>query len=263
MKATLLLSLILLVSSCRQTAKDTRSGAPVVESSSIPGSDTASPMSGTLSAQEMSEGWRPLFDGRSTSGWHVYLAKSDGSAWKVDSGYLFLDPSKKVDGKVVGGGDLVSDSTYGDFHLSLEWRVSPKGNSGIFFGIQEDPKYEFCWFTGPEMQILDNDGHPDGKISKHRAGNLYDLYASGIETVKPVGEWNHAEVRLEKGFLECRLNGYVAVSVTMGDGDWRQRVRESKFRDMPGFAAFMTGRIGLQDHGDPVWFRNIKIRRLS
>jgi hypothetical protein len=248
--------------SCRQGQKEeianTETNAPSDDRVAAP-----SPTSTFgLTEQEIAEGWTSLFDGKSTAGWHVYQRKSDGSAWKADSGYLYLDPANKADGKVVGGGDLISDSTYEDFHLSLEWRISPKGNSGILFGIQDDPQYEYCWFTGPEMQILDNDGHPDGKISKHRAGNLYDLLAAGVEPVKPVGEWNKAEIRFVKGNLECWLNGYAVVEVFVGDASWRLRVKESKFKDMPGFAAFKSGHIGLQDHGDPVWFRNIKIRRL-
>lgn len=262
MRSLLIFSAFLTILSCRQAVDDKDKPGKAVDTATLTDGAAASVSTYGLTPQEVSEGWTSLFDGRSTAGWHVYQRKSDGSAWKTDSGQLYLDVSRKSDGKVVGGGDLISDSTYGDFHLSLEWRISPKGNSGIFFGVQDDPAYEHAWFTGPEMQILDNNGHPDGKISKHRAGNLYDLVSAGIEPVKPVGEWNKAEVRLQKGLLECWLNGYVVVSVNIGDANWRQRVRESKFKDMPGFAAFKSGHIGLQDHGDPVWFRNIKILRL-
>jgi hypothetical protein len=266
MKASILFVAFLTLLSCRQVGKESKASPTSTDAAAPAVSTTSSPSTHGLTDQEIAEGWTSLFDGKTTSGWHVYQRKSDGSAWKVDSGYLYLDPSKKVGSgiqtKVVGGGDLISDSTFEDFHLSLEWRISPKGNSGILFGIQDDPQYEYCWFTGPEMQILDNDGHPDGKISKHRAGNLYDLLAAGVEPVKPVGEWNKAEIRFVKGNLECWLNGYAVVEVFVGDASWRLRVKESKFKDMPGFAAFKSGHIGLQDHGDPVWFRNIKIRRL-
>ena len=262
MRALILFSAVLSILSCRLAVKQDETKPKAEQTASESVSDASPTSTHGLTEQEIAEGWTSLFDGKSTAGWHVYQRKSDGSAWKSDSGYLYLDPARKVDGKVVGGGDLISDSTYSDFHLTLEWRISPKGNSGIFFGIQDDPQYEYCWFTGPEMQILDNDGHPDGKISKHRAGNLYDLLAAGVEPVKPVGEWNKAEIRFVKGNLECWLNGYAVVEVFVGDASWRLRVKESKFKDMPGFAAFKSGHIGLQDHGDPVWFRNIKIRRL-
>ena len=231
------------------------------ENAVAPQPSESGPLNG-LTEAEKAEGWALLFDGSSTKGWHVFQKKSDGSAWKVDSGAIMLDPSRKEDGKTVGGGDLITDSAYENYHLSLEWRISPKGNSGIIFGIQDDPKYEHTWHTGPEMQVLDKDGHPDGKIVKHRAGNLYDLITGGIEPVKPVGEWNRAEIRVEKGNLECRLNGYIVVTTVIGSPDWNKLVAESKFKIRPDFGKFTKGHIGLQDHGDVVWYRNIKIRRL-
>jgi hypothetical protein len=215
-----------------------------------------------LTKKEKKQGWTLLYDGKTTAGWHVYLGKSDGSAWKSVDGMLTLDPSKKEKGRVVGGGDLVTDGVYQDFHFSLEWKISPKGNSGLIFLLQEDKKYEHPYFTGPEMQVLDNDGHPDGKITSHRAGDLYDLIRSSSEPVKGPGEWNKAEIRLEKGKLDLFMNGVLVVSTMMGDENWKQLIAKSKFRRMPDFGTFTSGRIALQDHGDPVWFRNIKIRKL-
>ena len=111
--------------------------------------------------------------------------------------------------------------------------------------------------------MLDNDGHPDGKIPKHRASNLYDLIASSSEPVKPVGEWNQAEIMLNKGKLDVFLNGVKVVSTTMWDDNWWNLVKGSKFKDMPGFSKYKTGHIDLQDHGNEVWYRNIKIKKLS
>ncbi|MFN2440722.1 MAG: DUF1080 domain-containing protein, partial [Chitinophagaceae bacterium] len=116
--------------------------------------------------------------------------------------------------------------------------------------------------TGPEMQVLDNAGHPDAKITKHRAGDLYDLISVSKETVKPAGEWNTAEIIADKGNLRFRLNGEEVVNTTMWDDVWRTMLANSKFKDMPGFGTFKKGKIALQDHGDNVWYRNIKIRRL-
>jgi len=147
-------------------------------------------------------------------------------------------------------------------HFSVEWKISPKGNSGIIFLLQEDKKYEHPWHTGPEMQVLDNEGHPDGKITSHRSGDLYDLIRSSSEPVKGPGEWNKAEIRFEKGKLDLYMNGVLVVSTMMGDENWKQLVAKSKFRRWPDFATFTSGRIALQDHGDPVWYRNIKIRKL-
>jgi Domain of Unknown Function (DUF1080) len=216
----------------------------------------------TLTKAEKKEGWQLLFDGSTKKGWHIYQGKSNGSAWTVSDGMLMLDPKEKKDWQTIGGGDIITDAAYENYHLSLEWRISPKGNSGIIFGIQDLPKYEHSWHTGMEMQILDNDGHGDGKIVKHRAGNLYDLIAASSEPVKPVGDWNKAEIKVNKGKLDLYLNGVNIVSTQLWDDNWKALVAGSKFRSMPDFATFKSGHIGLQDHGDPVWFRNIKIRKL-
>jgi hypothetical protein len=215
-----------------------------------------------LSKSEIKEGWKLLYDGKTTKGWHVWLNKSDGSAWKSIDGTLYFDPSKKENGKTVGGGDLMSDGEYENFHLTLEWKISEKGNSGIIFLSKEDPKYTWCWLTGPEMQILHNDGHPDGKITKHRAGDLYDLVQSASEPVKGPGEWNKAEIRIKDRKLDLYLNGVNVVSTTMGDENWNKLIAGSKFKTLPDFAKFTKGKFALQDHGDPVWYRNIKIREL-
>ena len=110
--------------------------------------------------------------------------------------------------------------------------------------------------------MLDNDGHPDGKIIKHRAGDLYDLIKSSSEPVKPVGEWNAVEIISNKGKLEIFLNGTNVVTTIMWDDNWRQLIAGSKFKDMPDFGTFKKGRIALQDHGNTVWYRNIKIKKL-
>ncbi len=261
-KTFLLIMLSLTFISCKEGVKESADQAKDPTSKSV--SDTL-PQNGmnVLSEAEKAEGWQLLFDGTSKKGWHIYQGKSEGSAWRVDSGTLVLVPSQKKDGKTVGGGDIITDSIFENYHLSLEWKISPKGNSGIIFNIRDDAKYEWPWETGMEMQILDNDGHPDGKIHKHRAGNLYDLIAGGLESVKPVGEWNKAEVKLYKGNLECWLNGILLVSTTLWDKNWKELVAGSKFRKMPDFGTYRSGNIGLQDHGDTVWFRNIKIRSLQ
>lgn len=204
-------------------------------------------------------GWVSLFDGKSTSGWHTYNKTGVGSAWKAEDGVLHLDAASKKAG--AQGGDIVSDEEYENFHLKLDWKLAPNGNSGVIFYTKEDPKYSAMWHTGPEMQILDNNGHPDAKINKHHAGDLYDLISSK-EAVKPVGEWNTAEIVSNKGKLDFYLNGQHTVSTTMWDDAWFQMIAGSKFKDMPEFGRLKKGRIGLQDHGDDVWFRNIVIKRL-
>jgi len=202
-----------------------------------------------LTSSEKQAGWQLLFDGQSTTGWHSFNKKTVGKAWAVDNGSIHLDASNKSNYQSQNGGDLVTDGSYQDFDLKLEWKISKNGNSGIIFDVQEDPKYEDTWLTGLEMQVLDNDGHPDGKIHKHRAGDLYDLIASSSEPVKAVGEWNLAEIKSNKGKLDLYLNGVNVVSTTLWDDNWWALVKGSKFGKMPDFTKVKSGHIALQDHG--------------
>ncbi len=215
----------------------------------------------TLTKKETKEGWRLLFDGQTKNGWHVYNNKTDGSAWKVVDGTLYLDPSAKGP-KGEGGGDIITEEEFENYHLKLEWKLAANGNSGVIFQAKEDPKYRWPWLTGPEMQILDNNGHPDAKIKTHRAGDLYDMITSSPETVKPVGEWNQLEIISHNNKLEFYLNGTKVVSTMQMDDNWRDMIAKSKFKTLPDFGKYTKGKLALQDHGDPVWFRNIKIRNL-
>lgn len=215
----------------------------------------------SLTDQEKKDGWVPLFDGSSLSGWHTYGKTTIGKAWKADTGAIHYDPKLKSGN--ADGGDIVTDKEYSNFDLKLEWKISNNGNSGIIFYVNEDPKYKESWNTGAEMQVLDNDGHPDGKIKKHRAGDLYDLISSSSEPVKAVGEWNQVEIKSDNGKLDLYLNGVNIVSTTLWNADWETLVKGSKFKSMPGFMKFKSGRIALQDHGNEVWYRNVKIKELK
>jgi len=217
----------------------------------------------TLTEAEVKDGWVSLFDGQSTKGWHKYGGAPAGSAWKAVDGTLHLDASQKENWQIKDGGDIVSDEEYENFHFILEWKIDTCGNSGIIIFINEDTaKYKWPWMTGPEMQVLDNSCHPDSKIIKHRAGDLYDLITSAPETVKPALEWNLAEIKSLNGNLEFYLNGTKVVSTTMWDEGWKKMIAGSKFKTMKDFGTYKKGRIGLQDHGNNVWFRNIKIKKL-
>jgi hypothetical protein len=212
------------------------------------------------------DGWVSLFDGKTTNGWHSYGKSSAGKAWKVQDGTLMLDIASKKE-MPSEGGDLVTNEEYENYHLKIEWKISPKGNSGIIFNVNEDAaKYPNTYNTGPEMQVLDNGspvllGHADAKLFTHRAGDLYDLLASQ-EAVKPAGEWNTAEIVSNKGKLDFYLNGKHTLSTTMWDDNWRKMISISKFREMAGFGTYKKGKIALQDHGDQVWYRNIMIKKL-
>ena len=136
-----------------------------------------------LTSNELHDGWRLLFDGVTSAGWHTYNHKTFGPAWKIVDGSLYCDTTYHVPKGEEG--DICTDGVYENFDLKYDWKISKNGNSGVMFLVQESPKYEAPYQTGPEMQVLDNDGHPDGKILKHRAGNLYDLIASSSEPFIP------------------------------------------------------------------------------
>lgn len=208
------------------------------------------------------KGWISLFDGKTTTGWHSYGKSGTGPAWKVENGALHLDASNKADWQSQGGGDIVTDASFGDFHFKAEWKIAVNGNSGIIFWVQDEPKtYPYVWQTGPEMQVLDDNGHPDAKIHKHRAGDLYDLIAGTPGAVKPAGEWNAAEIISKNGKLTFLLNGKKILQTKYGDDNWKQLIAGSKFKDMPAFGKKFSGHISLQDHGDDVWYRNIMIKK--
>jgi hypothetical protein len=221
---------------------------------------TASKTTDSAKGSKKEDGWQVLFNGTSKSAWHIYNNKSDGSAWTVKDGVLYLDPTAKKNGS--GGGDLVTNEEYENFDLKLEWKIDSAGNSGIIFLTQEDAKYGASYLTGPEMQIIDNNGHRDAKINKHRAGDLYDLITSAPENVNGWGQWNSIEIIINKGQLELHQNGAKVVSTTMWDDNWKQLIANSKFKNWAGFGMFQKGRIALQDHGNGVSFRNIQIKRL-
>jgi len=213
--------------------------------------------SNTIQSQK---GFKPLFDGKTLKGWHTYGEKSADSGWKVEKdGVLHFDPKAIKNGK---GGDLVTDAEFENFHLKLDWKISQNGNSGIIFYVNENlQKYKNTYSTGLEMQVLDNDGHADGKITKHRAGDLYDLIKSNSEPVKPVGEWNTAEIISKNGKLTLILNGVTVVETTLWDDNFKKLIAESKFATWQDFGTFKKGKIALQDHGNDVWFRNIVIKQ--
>ena len=214
----------------------------------------------TLTKNEEKEGWKLLFDGKTTKGWRTFNKNAVGAAWKVQDGALYLD--KTITAKEERG-DILTDKEYENYELSLEWKIDSCGNSGIIFNVVEDPKYHATYLTGPEMQVLDNTCHPDAKIEKHRAGDLYDLIKSKKETVKPAGQWNLARIVSNKGKYEFWLNGTRSVEFNMHTPQWDDMIAKSKFKTMPDFGKELKGHIALQDHGDRVWFRNIKIKELK
>jgi 3-keto-disaccharide hydrolase len=206
----------------------------------------------TLSAEEKAAGFKLLFDGKSLAGWRSFKSETPPAGWKAIDGLLTLE---------TGGGDLVTADQYGDFDLRLEWRISPKGNGGVMFRVTPDGPY--TWSTGPEMQILDNAGHNDGKKPITSAGSNFAVNEPIKDVTKPVGEWNDARLLVNGAHVEHWLNGVKLLEYELWSPDWEARVKASKFATMPGYGRAKRGFIAIQDHGNPVWFRNIRIRPLS
>jgi len=207
-----------------------------------------------LTSAEKTDGWKLLFDGKDASAhWRGYRKDALSEQWVVENGVLAL--TKK------GGGDIVTKDDYESFELSIEWKISPGGNSGIMFKVQETAGPP--WNTGPEVQIQDNAAGHDPQ----KAGWMYALYPASVDTTKPPGEWNHFVLKCQKtpvGTYKCEhtMNGTKYVEYEIGSADWNEKVAKSKFGKYPLFAKAAKGRICLQDHGNEVAFRNIKIREL-
>ena len=215
----------------------------------------------TLSEKEKKEGWQLLFDGKTTKGWHTYLRDTVGSKWQVKDGAIVFDTAQPKQ----GGGDIVTNGSYENFELQLEWKISKGGNSGIIFDIQEDPKYAATYLTGPEMQVLDNINASDNKKQNHLAGCLYDL--SGDSTVsKPhaPGQWNQVKIVQHNGHLTFWLNEVKTYEGQIGSEAWNAMVANSKFNNkaFADFAKLAKGKIALQQHPGSSEWRNIKIRVL-
>lgn len=211
----------------------------------------------TLSPAEKKAGWVLLFDGKAITHWRGFKKDQVPDSWQVEDGAIALT------GK--GGGDLITRNQYENYEFTVDWKISEGGNSGIIYNVSEDAQYKATYHTGPEMQVLDNDRHPDAKMGKNgnrQAGANYDLIPLSTPAVKPVGQWNTAKVVVNKGQVEHWLNGKKVVTYQLGSPEWEALVKGSKFASMPGYGRIKKGHIALQDHGDKVWYKNIKIRPL-
>lgn len=209
------------------------------------GSDDTEP------AMTASGEWQVLFDGSSTDAWRGYRMDTLPDGWQIVDNTL---------ARVAQAGDIVTRDAYRNFELELEWRIEAGGNSGIMFRVTEDLTYP--WESGPEMQILDDEAHADGLSPETSAGSNYALHPPEPRTVRPVGEWNRVRLVVNANHVEHWLNGVKVVEYELGSADWEARVAASKFATMPRYGREPTGHIALQDHGDPVAFRDIRIRVL-
>ena len=206
----------------------------------------------TLTSTERQAGWKLLFDGQTTKGWRGYQKKAAPAGWVVEDGTLT---------RAAEAGDLITVKQYQDFELSLEWKISEGGNSGIMYRVTEGggATYE----SGPEMQVLDDARHADGRNRLTSAGSAYGLYSAPAGIVRPAGEWNAVRIVVKGRHVEHWLNGQKVVEYELESPDWEAKVTGSKFKQWPGYGRAPKGHIALQDHGDRVWYRSIKIRQIN
>ena len=240
--------LALLILGCKENKKnDAAKEEVVVESEMTPSDDE----------------WTMIFDGETFDGWHEYLKQDVSDNWKIEDGAMVLYPPESRENKEQF--NIVTDDTFTDFVLSLDWKISEAGNSGVMWGVEEIEDLGQPYLTGPEVQVLDNEKHPDGKNgTSHQSGALYDMVSPSEDATKPVGEWNTMVITINHKTNEGNvvLNGVEVVDFPVNDPEWKEMVANSKFADWEHFAKYPTGKIALQDHGNGVAFRNIKIKEL-
>jgi hypothetical protein len=236
------------------------SSAPDDEAASVDSTSGDAPVaagSDVLTAAEQAEGWRPLFDGDDLEQWRGYQRDTPPASWQPqDSVLAFVAGEER--------GDLMTREQFGDFEFRFDWKISEGGNSGVIYRVTESS--ERPWHTGPEMQILDDERHPDAKAGvggNRTAGSLYDMIAPGSAAVRPAGEWNEAGIVARGGHVEHWLNGQKVVEYEVGSDEWNRLYEASKFSELEGFGVQERGHIVLQDHNDAVWFRNLRIRSLE
>ena len=213
--------------------------------------------------------WITLFDGTGFDGWRGYGRTDMPKAWTIEDGALKINGSGQGEAGAKDGGDIIFDRKFKNFELTFEWKVSKGGNSGIFYLAQEvqgDP----IWKSSPEYQILDNVNHVDAKLGKsgnRQSASLYDLIPAVPQNSKPYGEWNTGSIIVFKGTVLHTQNGENVVEYHLWTDDWKKMIEGSKFKGWENFinagGENREGFIGLQDHGDDVWYRNIKIMILD
>jgi len=212
--------------------------------------------------EETQDEWVDLFNGENLEGWKAYNADTI-TQWKVEDSALAFTPTE---GERSGSENLITKDEFTNFELSIEWKISEGGNSGIIWGVQEDKKFNEPYLTGPEIQVLDNQRHPDAKNGPIRqAGALYDMVPPSRDVTKPAGEWNQTVIRIDHvaNLGTVTTNGEKITEFPVHGDEWDKMVKGSKFKDWKDFGKYRTGHIALQDHGNKVWYRNIKIKKLK
>ncbi|MDA1120663.1 MAG: DUF1080 domain-containing protein [Bacteroidetes bacterium] len=216
----------------------------------------------TSTTPEPEPEWVTLFDGQTLNGWKRYNADEIGSLWNVEDGIIacFSEGGGEASSS---GGSLITVKQYGNFELSLEFKLSPDGNSGIMYHIVESDSFPYAYSTGPEYQLADDGTDAYSSESNKITAANYDMHpASADKKLNPVGEWNTAGIVYNNGHVEHWLNGEKVLEFEEGGEDWNSRYNKSKWVEYPGWNQFKKGSIGIQDHGNYTWFKNIRIREL-
>jgi hypothetical protein len=218
----------------------------------------------TLSRKEKKEGWILLFNGKTADEWmNPGTRKFPESGWEIKDGVLSVNPATKTQG---GGGDIVSVKTYRNFDLTVDFKYTPGANSGIKYFVDVESNNGSLAGIGCEFQVLDDKLHPDAKLGKNgdrTLGGLYDLIPPKPKIDNGPNNWNRAEIIVRGNKVQHWLNGQLTVEYERGNDAWRTLVATSKFKDSPGFGEVQDGRILLQDHGNLVYYKNIKIKELK
>jgi hypothetical protein len=246
------ITLLLIVTTGVACAKTGSAGGTLANRAPNTSVSASTASSNSLTAAEQAAGWRLLFDGRTTAGWRGYKTTVMPNGWRVADGTLTKDAS--VD-------DILTTDQFGDFELSLDWRIGTGGNAGIFYRATEE--YEKVYWSAPEYQLLDDANAPDGKSRLTSAAAAYGLYPSPAGIVKPAGEWNSTRIIAKGAHVEHWLNGQKVVQYELWSPDWEAKVKGSKFVDWPNYGRSKSGFLAIQgDHNGVLALRNIKIRTL-
>ena len=238
-RAAMVVQLVCLAAAC----------APVGNSTS---ESTAAADGSALTAQQRASGWRSLLPGNSTSQWRGYKQQTFPASWRVVDGVLTKTGAVE---------DIITKEQFGNFELAFDWKLSPAGNAGVFYRGTEE--YDHIYWSGPEYQLLDDAGHPDGKSRLTSAGSMYGLYPAGAGIVKPADQWNSTLIVAQGPRIQHWLNGQKLLEYELGSADWEGKVKASKFIDYPHYGRAPRGVIGFQgDHEGTLSIRNIRIREL-
>lgn len=211
----------------------------------------------TLTPSEIKTGWKLLFDGKSMKGWRTYQNKVSNS-WTVENGVFYCkgNETDKSDKR----SDMITDKEYENFDLSIDWRISPQGNSGILYMVTEE--FPRSYLSGPEYQIIDDINFPQKLEDWQKTGANYAMDPAPTATPNPAGQWNTTRIVVNKGHVQHWLNGKKLLDFQMWTDEWKKKKMEGKWKDAPGYGMSKKGHIGLQDHGSKAWFKNIKIKEL-